>query len=143
MAKKSTDVIVSKRTEMYWQAVKDVIDAAGEYAYATKLKDNLLDEDTRFKVQGVFEDSPVYQGDMDKLERAILDKEKKYCDKVAWLNLLCGQYGLMKVTKPEKLLKGYLLDKNLRRSFKSKAKRWRKKNEIRCLQEFVGYKPKK
>ena len=118
----------------YWDAAKAVIDAAGDYAAIIKLRANYLDSSTRNSVEHVVE-KYYGNGGNGRLEKAIESCYYDFFAKVEKLNILCRQYNVMQITKPDKLL-NLLLDPRRRRSYRGKMERKRRKGEICPLQVF-------
>lgn len=134
MPKKTTDLKVSpKECAHYWKLAKELVDAAGTYASRVKLKNNLLDSSTSWKVQNVL--SEYYDGRMSSLDDAVGQARADFLIKVKKLNLECTTYKLRQITKPDALL-ALLLNESKRASFKGKIKT-RLKNGVICpLQDF-------
>ena len=124
---------ISKSTEKYWDAVKDLIDAAGDYAWAVKLKANLLDGDTASAVQPVLDE--YHGGSMASLDEAIFKRQELFYAKVNKVNILCLEHEVMTITKPDRLLHLLLREKR-RKSYRGKMATKRKKNIICPLQDF-------
>lgn len=133
--KEKKAIVISKSCKDYWHAVKAVIDAAGDYAAAIKLRANLLDDSTYHKVEGVLKGS--FAGEMSKLEDSIWHREKNFYAKVEKLNILCRQNSVHVITKPQTLL-NLLLDSKKRESYRGKMQRKLQKNLICPLQDFEG-----
>lgn len=126
---------VSENTcEEYWSSVKEVIDTAGSYAWAVKLKENLENPDTAWKVESVFRKN--FDSDMARLDDAIRRRRGDFYKKVAELNVSCRQNGLRTVKKPDTLLDDYLIFPSKRTSYKGKMDRKKKKGIICPLQDF-------
>ena len=124
---------LQKSVNEYWSAARKVINAAGSYWAAVKLKENLLDPTTTRKVQHVLDKS--FGGSMTKLDDAISTSLRTYNAKVRKLNFLCRQYDLYTIDKPSALLKLLISDKK-RDSFRGKIKTKVKNGEICALQAF-------
>lgn len=133
--KMAEKIIVSESTRRYWDAVFDLIDAAGKYAGAVKLRNNLEDRDTVCAVEHVLNDNRYYNGDIGKLDDTISKYERLFYAKVNKLNTICKERDLMTITRPDRLL-GLLLSNRRRRSYRQRAKTKRKNNIICPLQVF-------
>ena len=127
------NVNVTQECKRYWAFVLAVIDAAGDYSSATKLYVNLMDCETAWKVEPIFEE--YYDGKITKLREAIAYRENQFYVKVQKLNILCKENGLRQITKPDKLLE-LLMSPNRRRSYRDKATRRLKKGTICAIQDF-------
>ena len=135
MPKKATDiVVVSKACQEYWGMAKNLVDEAGTYAGRIKLKNNLLDSSTAWKVKGVF--AEYYSGQMANLDNRIAEAKYNFLAKVEKMNVLCKSNGVTTIKNPEALL-NLLLSESKRNSFKGKIKTRLKNGEICPLQDFV------
>lgn len=127
-----TTTVPSKAAKEYYAAAKAVIDAAGDYAAAIKLKNNLLDRSTAWKVEDVFDE---HFGSMKNLNDAIKCRKDFFEAKVEKFNVLARQNGVYQVTKPDALL-NILLSERKRSSYKGKIKTRLKNDKIEPLQSF-------
>lgn len=129
----STNAHISNTTKKYWKAAREVVDAAGDYAAAVKLRANLLDKTTAWKVKHVLKNH--YGGSMANLEDAISCRLNVYYAKVDKLNIQCRQLNLHTVTKPDAFL-NILMAENKRQSFRGKIERRLNKDLVCSLQSF-------
>ncbi|MBR3253589.1 hypothetical protein IKF85_02665 [Candidatus Saccharibacteria bacterium] len=134
MPKQATNITISKACQDYWQAAKEVVDEAGTYAGRVKLRNNLLDSSTAWKVQDVL--VKYYNGRISSLDNEIQRAHDDFIAKVEKLNVLCLGNNIETIKYPEKLLY-FLLPAANRKSFNGKIMT-RLKNGVICpLQDFV------
>ena len=131
MPKEAKDI--SENTRKYWAVAQAMIDTAGDYAAAIKLRANLLDEATAHKVRPVL--TRHFGGSMRNLDDAIRCRQVKYYAKVEKFNIQARANGVYTVRKPDALL-NLLLSEKKRRSYRDKIKRRLQKDQICSLQEF-------
>ena len=124
---------ISNSCKEYWYAVSEVIDAAGSYAAAIKLRANLLDPNTAWKVKHVLEDS--FCNSMANLNKAIAYREDTFYGKVEKLNILCRLNCINTIQKPRVLL-DLLISEKRRRSYRDKLSRRLEKGIICPMQDF-------
>ncbi|MBR2725219.1 hypothetical protein IKE97_01055 [Candidatus Saccharibacteria bacterium] len=118
---------------LYWTAVLAIVDAAGKYAAAIKLRANYLDPSTEHMVKDVVD--RYYNGRLQNINDEIDLRQKSFDAKVEKFNILCSQAGMTSVTKPARLL-NLLLDEKRRVSYRGKARRRMKSGKICRLQDF-------
>lgn len=132
-SKKLEKPYTKRFVEDYWSAALLVIDAAGKYASAIKLKNNLIDPSTQHEVEDVFE--KYYSGRMRALDDRIECSKSVFDARVNKFNLYCLQANMRVVKYPDRLL-NILLNKEKRVSYKGKIKRRLEKGVICPLQDF-------
>lgn len=134
MAKsKAPKTVISFETQEYWDAVQNIVKAASVYAAAEKLRANLEDEATAWKVRGVL--TRYYAGDMNKLRDSIHFKRREAANAIRKFNTIAANNGKHQVTKPDSLI-NFLLDETRRRKYENFSEKHRKKNEIVDLQQI-------
>ena len=133
MAKSKAPVVVDFETQEYWDKAQEIVQKAGVYASAEKLRRNLEDEATRWKVEEVLE--RYYENDEGFLKDAIRFKRREICQAIRDFNILASQNGCHEVTKPDSLI-ALLMDEERRRKYKAFCEKHRKKNEIIDLQQI-------
>ena len=131
MATKKKTTHVTKETKEYWNKVKELLDISGDYAAAIKLRANLLDSSTFFKVEHVLND--YYDGKMSNLEDAIICLAEKFFTKLEKFNIYCLTKGLPTVTKPDTLF-SLLFNNDRRRFYRNSVEKGLKANMIVPLQ---------
>ncbi len=122
-----------KFVEEYWSAALLIVDAAGQYAAAVKLKNNIMDPSTRHKVEGVFDN--YYHGRMSVLDDRIESARCLFDVRVKKFNLYCLQANETTITMPDRLL-NILLNERRRESYKGKIRRRMQKGVVCRLQDF-------
>ena len=115
----------------FYDAVWALLSDAGQYAQCVKLKDNLLDPDTRHKVVHVFE--RYYDGDMGRLNDQIYKRQKQCAKRIYEINRLCRREGLMEVKDVDALI-DLLLNSDRREAWKKLIRKHEKANRIIALQ---------
>ncbi len=131
-APKKEPILVSFETQEYWDKAQKLVKEAGAYASAEKLRINLEDEATRWKVKRVL--TRYYEGDETILRNAIHFHRREVMKVIREFNLLAANNGKHEITKPDSLI-NLLLDEERRRKYKSFIEKHRKKNEIVDLQK--------
>lgn len=131
------DIKVTQVCRKYWASCFDVLDSAGDYAWAVKFYANLMDETTRHKAEPILEE--YYDGKISNLRESMDNREKQFYAKVTKHNIICKELGLITITKPKVLL-DLLLSPSRRRSYREKATRRLKKGIICPIQDFEAKK---
>ncbi len=133
MPKKSKEPItISFETQEYWDKAQEIVKKAGAYASAEKLRINLDDEATRWKVTRVL--TRYYEGDENLLRSTIHHKRREVMKAITEFNTLAANNGHLEVTKPNSLI-NLLMDEDRRRKYKAFCEKHRKKNEMVDLQK--------
>lgn len=130
---KKAPIIVSFETQEYWDLARDIVKKAGVYASAEKLRDNLEDEATAWKVNRVL--TRYYEGDMKVLRDSIHFKRREVNEAIRKFNTAASANGKREVTKLDSLI-NLLLDETRRRKYENFCEKHRKKNEIVDLQQI-------
>ena len=125
------DIKASAATVSYWNMAKEIIDCVGKYLQADKLRANLEDESTAWKVKGVYH--KYYDGNSAKLCQAILDSEEGFKRAVRKFNRRCEISGMTAVKRPDVLFE-LLKDEKRRQFYRRKIERRLQKDEIVPLQ---------
>ena len=121
----------SATTISYWSVAKDIVDYVGKYLSADKLRVNLEDESTAWKVNGVYH--RYYDGNSAKLCRAILDHKEGFKRSVRKFNRYCEAFGLTGVKDSDRLFE-LLQDEKRRKFYRRKIMAKLQKDEIVSLQ---------
>lgn len=130
MAKKSNETCDFAVLQFY-DKVRGLLSDAGRYAHSFKLRENLNDSATRFKVEHVFR--RYYDGDNGKLNNEIHFRRRQCFRAIAEINRLCERNGIITVRDREALT-DLLLDSFRREGWKKLIKKYQKRNCIISLQ---------
>ena len=128
---KKEKVEVDFKVLNFYDKVRGLLSDAGRYAHSFKLRENLDDEATYFKVAHVF--SKYYDSDPRKLNDDIHFRRRQCFKTITEINRLCAQYGMKQVNDKE-VLTDLLLDEDRRAAWKRIANKHQKKNEVMSLQ---------
>ena len=116
----------------FYDKVRGLIADAGRYAHSYKLRENLNDEATRFKVEKVFFE--YYDGNMRKLNDEIHYRRRQCFKAITDVSQLCKKLGLHEV-KDKEVVAELLLDADRRSVWKKILKRvCLKHNKVISLQ---------
>jgi len=142
--KSKEPIVISFYTNEFYDKILELVKAAGAYASAVKLHENLEDEATAWKVQGVL--TRYYEGDMGILRDTIHFRRRECGKIIRELNTLNRNNGIREIIKPDSLI-NLLLDEIRRRKYVQLANKHRKKDEIVDLRviesEFRDWRAKK
>ncbi len=130
-AKRTKNVTPSEKTKEYWEKVTEILDTSSDYVSMIKLRANLVDPVTAFKVQHVLDE--YYEGKMSHLYDAIATVAEKFFAKVEKLNIYCCSEGLPIVAKPD-ILFNLLTNNERRKYYRDSVKKGLKTNIIIPLQ---------
>ena len=133
MAKSKAPVVVDFETQEYWDKAQEIVQKAGVYASAEKLRRNLEDEATRWKVVEVLE--RYYENDEGFLADSIRFKRREIRQAIRDFNVLASQNGRHEITKPDALI-ALLMNEERRRKYKAFIEKHRKKNKMVDLQQI-------
>ena len=124
---KPKEVNVDFAVLQFYDKVRSLLSDAGRYAHSFKLKQNLNDSATRFKVEHVF--IRYYDGNMRKLDDEIHFRRRQCLKAIAEINRLCQRRNIYPV-KDKEALTDLLLDETRRSEWKKIIKRLQKENLI-------------
>jgi len=131
-SKKSKEpIIISFEVQEYWDKAQEIVKLAGAYASAEKLRVNLEDEATRWKVQRVL--TRYYEGDENLLRDTIHYRRRQVMNAIREFNTIAANNGRLEISKPNSLI-NFLLDEDRRRKYINFSEKHRKKNELVDLQ---------
>lgn len=130
MAKKS-QAPVEFAVLQYYDHVRGLISDAGRYAHAFKLRENLNDSATRFKVEHVLQ--RYYDGDMRKLNDEIHFRRRQCLKAMSEINRLLERSNMIQV-RDKDALADLLLDEGRRAEWKKLINKYQKNNQIIPLQ---------
>ena len=118
---------------LFWEAAGTVITDAEEYSRVVKLRNNLNDETTAFKVQPILDE--YFNGSMNCLCERIAFWERQFYVGVEKFNVYCRMYRIHPVNDPRALL-DLLLDPRRRKSYRGRIKTKEANCQICPLQYF-------
>ncbi len=104
---------------------------AGRYAHSFKLRENLNDEATRFKVEHVLQ--KYYDGDMRKLNDEVHYRRRQCFKAITEISRICADLGLHQV-KDKEVLTELLLDEGRRDGWRKLIKKYKNANKVVSLQ---------
>jgi hypothetical protein len=127
--KRAKNVTTSKsgNTAQYWDMVDEIIEVSKKYTQKIKLRANLLDPSTAFKVQHVLDN--YYGGRMSNLVEAIGEDAECFYAKVVKINNFLLSEGLPTIKDSKKLLE-LLINTERRGYYRKKAEGGRKTDII-------------
>lgn len=133
MAEKSNDTLADFGILQFYDKVTELLLDAGRYAHSYKLRENLNDSATRFKVEHVFQ--KYYSGNMTKLKNDIHFRRRQCLATIAEINRLCDRMGIMPVRDKDALV-DLLIDEGRREGWKKLVNKYQKENKIVTLQSI-------
>ena len=104
----------------FWDKVEGLLSDAGRYAHSYKLRENLNDEATRFKVEHVF--AKYYDNNPRKLNDEIHFRRRQCFRAIAEISQLCTGLGLHQIRNKE-VVAELLLDKGRRKGWRKLIKK--------------------
>lgn len=131
MAKKSNVREIDFEVLEFWDAVRGLLSDAGRYAHSYKLRENVSDSATKFKVEHVF--ARYYDSDMRKLNDDIHFRRRQCSKAITWINELCNRLKMRDVSDRDALI-DLLLDGDRRDGWKKLIKKYEKNNQVVSLQ---------
>ena len=131
MSKPKQTTEVDFKVLAYYDKVRGLLHDAGRYAHSYKLRDNLDDEATRFKVEHVF--VKYYDGDRRKLNDDIHFRRRQCFKDIVEISQLCARYGVHQI-KDKEVLTDLLLSESRRAGWKKLINKYQKQNTIVSLQ---------
>lgn len=127
------NIKASKATMAYWNSAKKIIGVVGKYVSADKLRVNLEDESTAWKVQRVF--SQYYGSSSAALYKTISNYKSSFDKAVRVFNMQCQMMNVIGVVNADNLFE--LLKNEKRREFYMRViGRKLKADEVVPLQEI-------
>ena len=129
--KRAKNVTKSGKSTQYWDTVDEILKISENYTKRKKLRVNLLDPSTAFKVQHVLDN--YYGGKMSNLVDAIATDAESFYAKVEKINICLLSKGLTTIRDSDKLLK-LLIDNDRRNFYRKKVDEGREADMIIPLQ---------
>lgn len=117
----------------FYDKVEGLLSDAGRYAHSYKLRENLNDEATRFKVEHVFR--RYYDNDPRKLADEIHFRRRQCFKAITEISQLCVRYGKREVRDKE-IVTELLLDEGRRSGWRKLIKEHKNANDIVPLQQI-------
>lgn len=129
--KRTKNVTKSGKSTQYWDTVDEILKISENYTKRKKLRVNLLDPSTAFKVQHVLDN--YYGGKMSNLVDAIATDAESFYAKVEKINICLLSKGLITIRDSDKLLE-LLIDNDRRNFYRKKVDEEREADMIIPLQ---------
>ena len=115
----------------YYDLCRELISQiGGPYGKAYKLRENLLDENTKFKVEHVLEQ--FYGGSMQRLHERISSTYSYTLQLIEQFDYFCKLNDIMQIKNPDAFIR-LMLEKDRRDFFKSRFKFYEKRNILISL----------
>ena len=115
----------------FYDKVRELLADAGRYAHSYKLRENLNDKATRFKVEHVF--CKYYDGNTRKLYSEIHHRRCQCLAVISEISRMCEIMGIYPIEDKEALTE-LLLDERRRDGWQKLIKKHQKNNEVVSLQ---------
>ncbi|MBR3254588.1 hypothetical protein IKF88_02550 [Candidatus Saccharibacteria bacterium] len=115
----------------FWDKVEGLLSDAGRYAHSYKLRENLNDEATRFKVEHVL--LRYYDNDPRRLNDEIHFRRRQCFKAVTEISQLCACLGLRQIRDKE-VLTELLLSESRRKGWRKLIKKYKNVNQLVSLQ---------
>ena len=132
----------SKDVKNYWEQVQQLLDVAGKYSNAVKLRENLKDESTAWKVEAVF--NRYYGGSSLALDQKIKSSKTFFFKLIPAFNVICRLKKLPEIKRPETLFNLLTTSPKRLKYYRRQTKRFLDRKEIVALQTIeTEYRRKK
>lgn len=125
------NIQASRATIAYWETAKTLLEKVGRYISADKLRANLEDESTAWKVSGVFH--RYYNGSDAALYKAIVGYKNAFNSVVKRFNIQCQIVGVRGITDSGRLFE-LLKDESRRKYYRRAIDKRLKADEVVSLQ---------